>query len=404
MYSLPAPGEHLRYLVGDARTPMDTRPLPPYHPPAMAFLAALSRALLADPQAKEFPDVIAFAFWCRHAHLQALQKQAAEDRVRLGLGLVFHIAPSNVEINFAYTFAFSLLAGNANIVRVPSADFAQVALVCAHMQAVLQQPEHAWLARMTVLVRYAQNDAITAEFSRNCNARVIWGGSQTIRTVSAIPLPERSVELRFSDRYSFCVIRSAAVLQATPQALQRLAAHFYNDTFLTDQNACSSPHLVIWIGNEQDKLAAQAVFWQALGAVVESKYQLQALVAMDKLVQVCQNAIDLPQAASLVRQGNAIYRVQLDALEGDVSRLRGVGGLFYECGAQDFESVAHIVTPQYQTLAYFGLDAQALQAVVVAHRLPGIDRIVPVGQTLDIGVVWDGYDVVRSLSRVLDLR
>jgi len=36
--------------------------------------------------------------------------------------------------------------------------------------------------------------------------------------------------------------------------------------------------------------------------------------------------------------------------------------------------------------------------------LSGIDRIVPVGKALDMDVTWDGYDIVRSLSRVIDVK
>ena len=41
---------------------------------------------------------------------------------------------------------------------------------------------------------------------------------------------------------------------------------------------------------------------------------------------------------------------------------------------------------------------------VFKNRLSGIDRIVPVGEALDIGVIWDGYDIVRSLSRIIDVK
>ena len=34
----------------------------------------------------------------------------------------------------------------------------------------------------------------------------------------------------------------------------------------------------------------------------------------------------------------------------------------------------------------------------------GIDRIVPVGQALDIGLVWDGYNIDKFLTRIIDLK
>ena len=31
----------------------------------------------------------------------------------------------------------------------------------------------------------------------------------------------------------------------------------------------------------------------------------------------------------------------------------------------------------------------------------GIDRIVPVGKAMDIGVVWDGHELIREASRLV---
>jgi hypothetical protein len=54
-------------------------------------------------------------------------------------------------------------------------------------------------------------------------------------------------------------------------------------------------------------------------------------------------------------------------------------------------------------VTYYGADKNALRDFVIKNSLRGIDRIVPVGSALDIGVVWDGYDIVRALSRVVEV-
>jgi len=38
------------------------------------------------------------------------------------------------------------------------------------------------------------------------------------------------------------------------------------------------------------------------------------------------------------------------------------------------------------------------------NNIDGIDRIVPIGQALDLGLVWDGYDVINSLSRIIEVK
>ena len=43
-----------------------------------------------------------------------------ERASRLGWGTVLHIAPSNIPVNFAFSFLMGFLSGNVNHVRVPS--------------------------------------------------------------------------------------------------------------------------------------------------------------------------------------------------------------------------------------------------------------------------------------------
>ena len=45
-----------------------------------------------------------------------------------------------------------------------------------------------------------------------------------------------------------------------------------------------------------------------------------------------------------------------------------------------------------------------LKKFVLANNLKGIDRIVPVGQSLNIGLLWDGYDIVNILSRGIEIK
>ena len=169
-----------------------------------------------------------------------------------------------------------------------------------------------------------------------------------------------------------------------------------------DQNACSSPHLIVWQGAEKE--VAKERFWTAVYHTVSEKYQLAAVSAVDKYTMLCQNAIELENISSIKKYGNYVYRITIDKVFENIDRLRGKFGCFYEHDTDDINSISHIINTKYQTLTYFGVDKSDLLSFVVENRLSGIDRIVPVGEALDIGVVWDGYDIVRSLSRIIDVK
>ena len=97
-------------------------PMQPFDPRVCEFLDALSKKIRKDEEANLYSDILTFAFWIRRSNLMKM-KEAYREELRVGKGIVFHIAPSNVPINFAYTFVFGLLSGNANVVNASSKDF-----------------------------------------------------------------------------------------------------------------------------------------------------------------------------------------------------------------------------------------------------------------------------------------
>ena len=54
-----------------------------------------------------------------------------------------------------------------------------------------------------------------------------------------------------------------------------------------------------------------------------------------------------------------------------------------------------------QTCAVYGIEPKDVATWVVSSEVYGIDRVVPFGKTLDIGVVWDGYDLISEMSRII---
>lgn len=91
---------------------------------------------------------MSWAFWVRKASILK-EKTRYENKSKLGRGVAFHIAPSNVPVNFAVSLTSSLLAGNISIVRVSSTDFEQVTLICNAINKVLLEDEYAFLKNIS---------------------------------------------------------------------------------------------------------------------------------------------------------------------------------------------------------------------------------------------------------------
>lgn len=388
------PMKNVNYILGSEN--IDKSPLPVYADEVCAFIVELSAKLMQSSLVRQYPDLSALAFWGRKKNVEKLKNDFGNTFGWLGRGLCFHIAPSNVPINFAFTYLFGLLAGNANIVRLPSKDFPQVAALCQVFKEVLKKyPE---IEKRTAFVKYSRDDEITAEFCKMADVRMIWGGDDTISSIKSMPSKPRCIDVAFADRYSLAIINGDRVLSAGEDEIGKLAEGFYNDTYLMDQNACSSPQVILW---ENDSAKARDVFWHAVYDVVKRKYVLQDASAIDKYTLMCEEAITNAKFAGFVRRENLVYREELDGLDKDIINHRGKSGYFYEYALKNLEELFLVVTEKFQTITYFGIDEKNLYDRLIAAKVRGVDRIVPVGRAMDIDVIWDGFDLVRVLARVV---
>lgn len=385
----------------DLEKTIAARSFTPFCKEVIEFLQNLSTSLLKDKAAKKYPDVVSFAFWSRKGALRAMKTKYSNQPLRLGRGVVFHIAPSNVPVNFAYSLVAGLIAGNANIVRVPSQDFPQVEIICSALRQLLEKEEFNLLRDHVVLVRYEKDDAITDFFSSHCDVRIIWGGDHTITNIRRSSLPPRSFDITFADRYSLCVINADAYLSNGDP--ERIAQDFYNDTYLFDQNACTAPHFLVWLGMAENVRKAQELFWDNLHRVVAAKYELQPVSAVNKCADAYRFVASSRGSHIVKMEDNLIVRVQLDRLTQGLEDARSTCGYFYEYEAKALNEIVPLINRKFQTLAYYGLEPAAMRNFIEENRPSGIDRIVPVGRTLDFSLVWDGHDLISMLSREVSI-
>lgn len=385
----------IRYLVGSEE--LQIRPLPIYSDIVCEFFDDLSKRLRCDSEAKNYPDILTFAFWCRKGNIISLKNAYASSMTRMGKGLVFHVAPSNVPINFAFTLAFGLLAGNGNVVRVSEKEFPQTEIVCRILRELLKQPKYEILAKQIQVVSYGHNKEVNDYYSEKCDMRVIWGGDVAIGEIRKSPLKPRATDITFSDRYSFAVFDELEVKNISEKELINLAEKFYNDTYLMDQNACSSPHLVLW-QNAMPDMAGRKRFWNALYNVT-NKYDLPEKKVLDKYTILCEKVAQMQEIKSVHRYANLLYVVNLSCIPDSIVDLRGKFGLFFEMELKATSEIFGKLSEKVQTCVTYGVDRKELLHKFQENYVLGVDRIVSVGQAMDIGVYWDGYDVIGSLSR-----
>ena len=387
--------EHIQYLVGDRAIleGMESVPvLPLFSDAVLDFLDALSGRLIRNKRARACPDVIAYAFWIRKASMgmECVPYKTAVQR--MGRGVVFQIAPSNIPVQFAISMTYALASGNASIVRVSQRDFEQVEIICEAIRDVITNsyPE---MAPYICIVRYEHNENITKMLTDLCDVRMIWGGDRTIAMLRQVPVKPRCIDLGFSDRYSVAVINSDEYLEMDAVVL---ANNFYNDTYFVDQNACSSPRLVLWTGQRIPE--AKERFWDELHKLVLEKFEMEPICSSEKLLKTAICAAKYPGVRE-IKEDNFLVRIELPVLCDDIMEYKGKCGYFFECDIETLQEMVPILKKECQTVTYIGGLEQKIRDVVQEFGVRGVDRIVPVGRGTHISFVWDGMDIPNVLSR-----
>lgn len=392
----------IQWKIGDPQTMREMQAAPalePFAPQVLEFSEAVSKQLMTNREAKAFPDVVTLGFWLRKASLEQLRSRFVQEdptRMVLGRGICFHIAPSNVPVNYAYSLFTGLLCGNKNVVRIPSKDFEQVNLINrAIREALARLPQ---LKPYLCLVQYGHDPEVNRAFSALADVRVIWGGDNTIAEIRKAPLKPRAAEVTFADRYSVAVLDAQAYLNVAHP--EQVAQDFYNDTYLTDQNACTSPRMVVWMG--ENRKEAKAQFWDQLHRLVREKYPLSGVQAVNKLTSGYLLAA-VSQEGEVTRTtcgDNLVVRMQVTRPSAALMGLKDNSGYFFEYDCGDILELRDLCDDtRCQTISYLG-DREMFRPLL-ASGIQGVDRIVPVGKTMDFDWIWDGYNLFERLTRTV---
>lgn len=407
--------DNIQFVVGSSNDLYDIsliNTLEPFNNDVINFFDALSKLLMNREYAKKFPDIYTLGFFLRKANIINLYikyfkvHHNNESLVTLGKGVVFHIAPSNVPVNFCYSLAVGLLTGNANIVRIPSKNFPQVDIITTCIKHLLSIPEYSIFLRRIFLLKYNKDPFINEYLSSLCDLRVIWGGDNTINEIRKSNLAPRGTEITFADRYSVAFIDCDFFSNFTYEEKESLIQSFYNDTYLNDQNACTSPRAIIWYADNLNQYSAvKHDFYNILHKKVKSEYDIQPVQVVNKLTNAYIAAAISSHVEKIKFYDNYIVSIDVDSLSYNLLEFKENSGYFfnYLCTNTNLLDIREFLNnKKCQTIGYLGSNIKLKKLVQSGIR--GVDRIVPIGKTMDFDLIWDGFHLLNEFTRTVFIK
>jgi len=359
------------------------------------FLNEISKEILKNREYRQFPDLIAFGFWCRLSNINSIFQKYNFFKNRFGRGSILHISPSNVPTTFAYSMVFGLLSGNFNIVRLPSKNYFQIEILCKIFKKLSQKKSLKKIFNRFSLIRYENSDLISSELSKNVDGRIIWGGDRTVNKFKTFATKPRCVDIYFADKYSVSLIESNKLAKLNNRELKIMVQKFYNDTYTMDQYGCSSPTSVFWLGKNNQ---AKKNFWNELATLVNNKYNFDFSGANKKITNIMDYVLKKKVRINL----GEFNLIKFQGNKQEFNQFKDINfGTFLEIDLASINHFKNFTSEKLQTVTYYGVEFERIKKFIFQNKIKGIDRIVPIGRAFELTSIWDGIDIIATLSRTI---
>lgn len=376
-----------------------------FDPIVFHFFDTLSKKILKDRRINLNPGLVALGFWLRKANIETIVKEnihlTSSKRYKLNpLGVVFHICPSNVDTMFLYSMALSLLTGNKNILRMSSKDeSAEIGVLFELINEVLNTDEFSPIKEYLNVVKYDYNDEVSSYFSMHANARIIWGGDNTVKIFKNYPTKSRTKDIFFPDRTSCSLIKAEVFLKLNEEGKHNVVRNFYNDSYVFDQKGCSSPQIIFILGRDNENSVFEKEFYEMLKVYSSKQYQndITSLASLKLNHIVADIFNEKLEVQEIIKNNNYLYFVEINDLTEEINSCGG--GYFYIKKIEKISAIIPFIRTEVQTLTYFGLTSEECKEIETVSYGKGIDRIVPIGEALNFEYIWDGYNLVDELCQ-----
>lgn len=375
-------------------------PFAAFHPQGLSFIVGLV-------QSGGLQQMVDSCLRGGRATLDGFRTDPAGGPLRLKAvprGLAVHWLAGNVPTLGILSLLLSLVAKNANVLKVPEA----VSPLLPEMLASLAAARHRTPAGVTIdgrlltdataalWVPHNSEDAVA--ISSMADARVVWGGADAVRSVSSLPKRWDAQDIVFGPKLSVAAVGLESL--ASESSARRAARGIAVDCAVFDQEACASAH---------------TVFVEQGGTVTPSAFARILAEAMAKTVPRLAPRPPSGNVADAIKSGRARHFI-----DGDVVAPSGLewtvlyrdvterpdpiyGRTVFVRPIGDLAGLHRHVDRNTQAV---GLALSGARRADIASSLAdaGVDRITEPGAMATFAAPWDGLFPVELLVRWVSLR
>jgi hypothetical protein len=380
------------------------------------LLDDFGRRLLLDPDTRTLDGVAFLSSWLRKSNLEGMLRLnlggclefldgfrpvgslrlAAKPR-----GLISMWMAGNVPTLPLFSIAAALLAKNVCLVKVAMENSEGV----IPLLKVLSHSEAAGLTGAVVLQFVTviwfdyQHQDLSEQMSRAADTKIMWGGAEALRAISALPRKEHCTEIGFGPKYSIGLLDRKRLERS--EGLDTVIAAFVRDIAAFDQRACSAPQTIFVEKNSRLSLRQVGELFAKHFRRLPQKPSLDFYTTVRILNVRAEWALD--DQRDVISSGpEANWTICMDSVASMKEAVQSRTIFLSEIDS--WEQILPLLTPKIQTVGIaFGNPTDA-ETFANQATLRGVARCVRPGLMNGFESPWDGKLLVSELVRWVSLK
>ena len=97
-----------------------------------------------------------------------------------------------------------MLSGNSNIIKLPNGNFKETKIVLDTLKKVFKKKKYSKVKFSNFFFNCSHDDQIIKDISLVCDARMIWGGDNSVGFYKKIPTNVKCIDLTFLINTTLC--------------------------------------------------------------------------------------------------------------------------------------------------------------------------------------------------------
>jgi len=386
----------------------------------IGLLSKLGRKLIQNPDINSLQGVSYISIWLRRKNLERICKTNYGDCTYLDTfvpvdnhfamaaqprGIVCQWIAANIPTLAFFSLAQAILSKNGSIAKVPEENSAFIAALLKELSDIAISYNGTTyrgedLVKAISLVSFeGRNAEVSRMFSLTADCKVVYGGSEAIRSILALPQKEHCETLVFGPKYSFGVFDREYI---ESERFEKALENSVKDIAIFNQMACSSPQVLFF---EKSKYSLEEIglmmkgYFEQLPQVLRHQGTDPAILA--NIINMRSRYL-LSDHQNIITPPDLSWTILMDTnprLEDPVH-----GKCIFIKEIESITDVFNLITRKIQAVTLCIRDEEKRRAFAREATYRGVDRIVIPGATHDYDQPWDGILPMNRLVRWVILK